>query len=376
MTPLDSALDSKPPVHWTVTQNYPLRTVFFVVLFFSVVLHGWDKAYSPVFWSLIALQLLVYPHLVFWLARHSPNSQHAEVRNLTVDCVLLGILIAALQFPLWITFNIYLGCTLNLTITRGLRGLLRSQLAFLSGGLIALVVWGWHASPETGWAVSLLSAICCVTFVLVIGLVAHSYNQQSRATRAALLTSEQTLKQQLVEIQIPQDKLQEQAVRDPLTGLYNRRFLDSIVGRELARCEREGLPLALMMIDVDHFKKVNDTYGHPGGDVVLKKLATLLLEKVRAIDVACRYGGEEFLLLLPNMAAESALVRAEQCRQAFADEGVLWDALRIQVTMSIGIACYPQHGDTLPELTRCADLALYRAKQEGRNRVVLYQPDM
>ena len=97
---------------------------------------------------------------------------------------------------------------------------------------------------------------------------------------------------------------------------------------------------------------------------------------VRVIDVPCRYGGEEFLLLLPSMAQEFALVRAEQCRKAFAELAVQSGADSIRATISIGIACYPQHGESFAELTRCADVALYRAKQEGRNRVVLYQPDM
>lgn len=132
-----------------------------------------------------------------------------------------------------------------------------------------------------------------------------------------------------------------------------------------------------MMIDLDHFKHVNDTYGHRGGDEVLKALAALLLDSVRASDVACRYGGEEFLLLLPNMSAQHAVVRAEQWRAAFEAITVDYGAMSIKATLSIGVALYPGAGASVTELTRCADLALYQAKEQGRNRVVLFStPDV
>ena len=365
-----------PAVHWTVQTNYRLRVASFINMFVSVALHGWDKGYSPVFWGFIVLQLLVYPHLAYRYARRSAHSQQAEINNLTADCLFFGLLVAALQFPLWIAFTVFIASTLNITISRGVHGLLRSQVAFWGGALISVLLFGWNPSLETEWPATVMCLIGNVVYMAAIGVAAYSRNQQLRETREALRAGEQTLKHQLTEIQVLQEQLKEQAVRDPLTGLYNRRFLDSIVGRELARAEREGLSMAVMMIDVDHFKKVNDRYGHPGGDEVLRKLAALLVEKVRVIDVPCRYGGEEFLLLLPSMAQEFALVRAEQCRKAFAELAVQSGADSIRATISIGIACYPQHGESFAELTRCADVALYRAKQEGRNRVVLYQPDM
>jgi diguanylate cyclase len=238
--------------------------------------------------------------------------------------------------------------------------------------LVAGMLVGWQLSPGTEWPATIMCLIGNTVYMVSIGMTAFGRNRQLRQTREALRTGETTLKQQLSEIQTLQEQLQEQAVRDPLTGLYNRRFLDTIVARELARCEREGRHLTLMMIDVDYFKKVNDTYGHPGGDEVLRRLATLLLDRVRVIDVACRFGGEEFLLMLPSMAPEFALVRAEQCREAFAEARIEFEGQTIQATMSVGIAIYPQHGNTLGELTRCADVALYQAKQAGRNRVVLY----
>ena len=372
----DTATTARKGVHWTVKTNYRLRAGSFAIMFASIVLHGWDKAYSPALWSLIALQLLVYPHLMYWRARRSPNSEQAEASNLVIDSLLFGLLVATLGFPLWITFTVYIASTLNITISRGTRGMLLSQLAFAGGVLVSITAFGWHLSPATDWPATLLCLLGNTVYMIAIGITAFARNRQLRKTREDLRLSEQTLTHRLSDIQDLQAKLQEQATRDPLTGLYNRRFLDAIVGREIARCHRDNQYMVVMMIDVDHFKHVNDTYGHPGGDEVLKALSALLLEKARATDVPCRYGGEEFLLLLPGMTADIAMVRANQWRAGFAEKVTLFGEASIQATMSIGVAVYPAHGETLQALTRCADLALYRAKANGRNQVVMYGPEM
>ncbi len=367
---------TRAPVHWTVKTNYRLRTGSFAIMFASIVLHGWELGYGAVFWGLITLHLLVYPHLAFWRARRATDTQQAEVNNLACDSFLFGVLVAALQFPLWISFTVYIASTLNITISRGARGLLISQVGFGAGALLGVVLWGWQVSAATGWPATLMCLAGNTVYMILIGLAAFGRNQQLRKTREALRLSEQTLKRQLDEIRSLQEQLQDQASRDPLTGMYNRRFLDLIADREIARCLREGRPLTLMMIDVDHFKKVNDTYGHPGGDEVLKNLAALLIGKVRTTDVPCRYGGEEFLLLLPGMPPDIALARAEHWRETFAAMTSMSGALAIKATLSVGVAMYPTHATTMAELIHCADLALYRAKDGGRNRVVFYREEM
>ena len=179
------------------------------------------------------------------------------------------------------------------------------------------------------------------------------------------------LQAQFEEIRHLQSALQEQATRDGLTGLYNRRYLDETLEREIARAHRERYPLSLVMIDLDHFKVINDTYGHRAGDEMLRVLARLLQSDVRAEDVPCRYGGEEFLVLLPKMTPAAAGDRAERWRRAFAETAVSFDGRSLGATASIGVAGFPDHGATPDELTRRADEALYRAKREGRNRVVI-----
>lgn len=177
------------------------------------------------------------------------------------------------------------------------------------------------------------------------------------------------LMERLAEINVLQEQLRKQAMHDSLTGLFNRRYLDEMLERELARAKREGPPLTVMMLDIDHFKKLNDTYGHPAGDEVLRSLAARLREHSRAEDIPCRYGGEEFLLVLPNMSRDDALTRGEHWRQDIEMMRIEVGGLTLSITISIGIATFPNHGDTRETLIQAADKALYTAKHNGRNRV-------
>lgn len=174
------------------------------------------------------------------------------------------------------------------------------------------------------------------------------------------------------EILALQEKLREQAFRDPLTGLYNRLFLDECLEREFARCGRSGCPLSIVIADLDFFKSVNDRFGHQAGDAALRYMAGLLSAHARASDVVCRYGGEEFLLLLPDTAADVAWQRAEELRAALERQPVVWQAQQIRITASLGVSAYPVDAATQFDLIRAADAALYAAKAGGRNRVCRY----
>jgi len=167
-----------------------------------------------------------------------------------------------------------------------------------------------------------------------------------------------------------QERLRIQSIREPLTGLFNRRYLEESLARELARCERRSLPLSLMMFDLDHFKAFNDLHGHPGGDALLAAFGQLLQAHARVEDIACRYGGEEFTLILPEASLEVARARAEQIRQAVQAMRVVHLGRELPpVTVSIGVAAHAGHGDSGEQLLRRADEALYRAKRSGRDRV-------
>jgi diguanylate cyclase (GGDEF)-like protein/PAS domain S-box-containing protein len=186
--------------------------------------------------------------------------------------------------------------------------------------------------------------------------------------------SRKELEQKLLQISELQLRLQEQVIRDPLSGLFNRRYLDETLPRELSRAKREGYPLAVVMIDLDHFKQVNDTYGHAAGDEVLKALAALLKKSARESDIVCRYGGEEFLVALPRMSPDQALQRVEAWRLELADTSIQHGDLKMQVTLSAGVAGFPDHGADIDSLLSHADEALYRAKHAGRNRVSCHTP--
>ena len=166
------------------------------------------------------------------------------------------------------------------------------------------------------------------------------------------------------------ERLREQSARDQLTGLFNRRYMEESVDRELRRASRDGSTLGLLMMDLDHFKDLNDGFGHAAGDLMLRAVGGFLGSSVRGDDVACRFGGEEFVVILPRASLENTRRRAEALREGM-------KGLKLEpsgpalpsITMSIGVACSPDHGSTREELIHAADVALYRAKAGGRDRV-------
>ena len=166
------------------------------------------------------------------------------------------------------------------------------------------------------------------------------------------------------------DTLRQQSLRDPLTGLYNRRFLEEYLVHERVRATRKNRPLSVIMLDIDHFKRVNDTFGHDAGDAVLRRMGLVLQGHVRGSDIACRIGGEEFALLLPEASLVTAYQRAERIldtvrHMQIKHRGQVLGA----ITVSMGVAAFPKHGDTPEALIRAADQALYQAKQGGRNKL-------
>ena len=165
-------------------------------------------------------------------------------------------------------------------------------------------------------------------------------------------------------------RLQEQSIRDPLTDLFNRRFMDESLETEVLRATRNSRPLSLLLIDIDHFKRFNDTFGHDAGDHVLQCLADLLRKFFRASDVCCRHGGEEFAIILPDSSLQNAVVRAMSLRTEVKRLNLIYDKQNLgSVTVSIGVAAFPEHGSNASALLKIADRCLYESKSSGRDVV-------
>ena len=183
-----------------------------------------------------------------------------------------------------------------------------------------------------------------------------------------------SLKHAFEELKEKQKELEELAYYDPLTGLPNRRFFFDHANLILESAKRYRTPLTLLLIDLDHFKKINDTYGHEAGDVVLKNFADVLRKSSRKSDLPARLGGEEFALLMPNTDLQQGRVVAERIRQEFQNSIIVYEGREIKMTLSGGLASYGPDVEGIDDLIRMADEALYKAKELGRNRIEVYEP--
>jgi diguanylate cyclase (GGDEF)-like protein len=254
-------------------------------------------------------------------------------------------------------------------------------------GLIGAENAGLLAAPNTRVGIPQW-----VTYTVMFGFTGSLIQSINRVSKDALLRAEselvqrkkseeslhianQALIQRVREVEQLQQELRELSHRDGLTGLYNRRYLIDAVSRELTLAERNKIPMSLVMLDVDHFKSINDTQGHQSGDAVLVQLAKLLANMARSSDIVCRYGGEEFLLVLTGASLETAMARADGIRVACEAQMINFQGNSLKVTVSAGVAVFPEHGRTLNELLQRADQALYQAKRNGRNCMVAWTGD-
>jgi diguanylate cyclase (GGDEF)-like protein len=183
------------------------------------------------------------------------------------------------------------------------------------------------------------------------------------------------LTHKMIQVEALQAQLAVEAVHDPLTQLFNRRYLDSVMPGLIGAAARRGSPLALALVDLDHFKQVNDRYGHPAGDVVLREIGRVLPMSLRPADVVCRYGGEEFCIVLPDADGPGAETALASLAARLRDLRVAWDGATLGgFTFSAGVAVLGQHGGAFADLLSAADRALYAAKDAGRNRILIATP--
>jgi diguanylate cyclase len=364
---------------WLVRTNYRMRMAAFVSLYLAGSLHMVPSGRDLVLWVVVGLLLFAYPQVQYLRARRAADPMTTEYRNLLMDSVVVGAFVVAVHFSLWLAFSAVLGTVINNVTNRGLRYVPPTLLGFVVGGLAMGTVSGFQVSLPTSGAATVLSMVGIGSYLLSLSHFGFRRNHNLRRAREQLrlrelegLAANQTLQERMDEIRRLQQRLEEQAHLDGLTGLYNRRFLDQTLKREAARCARDGQPLAFLMVDVDEFKKYNDTFGHPAGDACLKQIAVCLKSFAkRATDLAARYGGEEFSLVFANTDAASALRIAQQLRARVEALNMAHPASAAgRVTISVGVASMSDGlSDDVDALVAEADAAVYRAKREGRNRV-------
>ncbi|MGE4110751.1 MAG: diguanylate cyclase [Burkholderiales bacterium] len=230
---------------------------------------------------------------------------------------------------------------------------------------------GWY---YRGLAIALVMALLGALVAVLQTVFNRRLRREVARRREAertLLSANERLQRQLDEIRVLKTQLEDQALRDSLTGLYNRRYFDGALERELALARRQkNYPVSLVLLDIDRFKALNDNHGHQAGDAVLQSLATYLSDNCRVGDLVCRWGGEEFVVVMPHTPLAGAVQRAEAWCVGFAANPVHFGELVLSNTLSAGVAAWPADADTPADLLRAADAALYRAKTGGRNRVV------
>ncbi len=245
------------------------------------------------------------------------------------------------------------------TATRADRPLVKEQMRRRLSGEVDRVCYLFHALRKNGATL----VIECHSSVMEVGGRPVLINLMIDVTERVRVERE---------VEALQDQLREQSIRDPLTGLYNRLPLNEFFDRELSLAKRCCAPVSVVMADLDHFKKVNDAYGHLAGDETLRAFSRMIQTAFRASDIHCRYGGEEFLILLPGLTNEEAYERTEQLRETLEATEIAYGCVPVRVTATFGVATYPEHGQTRDGLIAAADHALYEGKGSGRNQVLSY----
>ncbi len=316
--------------------------------FFCVAGVFWQQSTPLWQWALLLFNGFVWPHVAYQIALRAGQPYRAEFRNLMVDSLFGGFWLPLMQFNVVPSVLIIVMLNLDNIATGGLRFLWRGLLANLVGALLALLLVGFHWQPQSNMTVVLTCIPFLIAFPLAIGLITYRLANQLGQQKKQLEALSRT---------------------DGLTGLFNRSHWQNCLDAEFVRSRRLSTPVALLMVDLDHFKNINDRFGHAAGDEVLRRAADLLRSNLRCVDVVGRYGGEEFAVILPHTHGAAAQLVAERLRRALAELEL--PGIDCRCTLSVGVApLLPDMSNVEAWLAR-ADAALYAAKQQGRDRVVL-----
>ncbi|MCI4566608.1 diguanylate cyclase [Lysobacter sp. CFH 32150] len=312
----------------------------------------YENGASPLTWAALLANGYLWPHVACLLANRSRDPERAEYRNLVVDSACGGIWIAVMQFNLLPSTLLAVMLSADKIGVGGWRFLGRTATFQGIACLLTAAVLGFPFQPQT----TMLSIVCSLPFMFAYPLALST---------AAYALGRKVVRQNRMLVRLNRT--------DALTSLWNRMHWEEAALNELTRCARTGRPAALLLMDIDHFKDINDNYGHPIGDVVLRRIGAILQASVREIDTPARFGGDEFGVVLAEAGLAEAQEVAERIRVAV--EGTHFDGVPgLHCTVSIGVAvANPQLGDVATWISH-ADAVLYRSKQMGRNRVAVEIP--
>jgi len=326
-----------------------LRSLGVGMAFFCVGGVFYTQGAHPLAWAALAFNGVLWPHLAWWLARRSPDPYAAERRNLIADSASAGLWIVLMHFNLLPSALLVAMLSMDKICVGGWPFLARTASAQLIALLAAVALFGFEFQPAT----TVTQMLLCLPFLTgyPIGVATLTFALARRVRR--------------------QNKLLAELNRsDPLTGLLNHTHWEEQVLNELRRHQRLHRPAALLMLDIDEFKPINDAQGHPAGDEVIRGVAGIIGLCVRDIDIAGRYGGDEFGIVLPESDLAQACAVAERIRHSVQAAGLGADG-QLRCTVSIGLALVAPAMSGSRDWIDCADQALYRAKTQGRNRVAL-----
>lgn len=306
-----------------------------------------EIAAPPLAWAALAVNGFAWAQIAYLISSRSAEPRHAELRNLMIDSASGGFWIVVMDFNVLPSVLLAVTLSMDKLSVGGPRFLARTTLAMLGGGACAALLVGLEFRPHTSMTVLVACLPHLVVYPLVVGMATYRLSRRVRAQNLRLAELSRT---------------------DGLTGVANRSHWEETADQEFQRYSRGGKVSSILLLDIDHFKRINDTHGHHAGDEVIRRVAAILRESVRGQDTVGRYGGEEFGVVLPDTDDAAALAVAERMR-ARIEAATLEPRAGVRATASIGLAALrgAEHGHS--EWIQRADRALYRAKELGRNRV-------
>jgi diguanylate cyclase len=319
-------------------------------------------------WVVMLAYCYAWPHLALWISTHSATPFATERRNLLVDSFAGGFWPVAMAFNVLPSVLLLAALAMNNFATGGARLFGKGVLAHLAGAGVGLMLLGLKFQPESNFLTVLLCVPFLLTYPLVLGVVMYRLSIELSRRKDELVRE----KRRADEANLATTRaLAELAARDDLTGLFNRRHMVELMAQQRAACQRAGDGFAVALVDLDHFKRINDTHGHAVGDNVLRAFAEQAGAAMRSTDIVGRWGGEEFLVIYPRSSAREAEQAAARLRERVAAAVVTTPCGQpLRFTVSIGLTEHvpPESIDALVER---ADRAMYRAKSQGRDRVVM-----